>query len=65
MSKPDNPAVNEFRCALCNVVFEKGWNDDEAEAELDETFPGWVKEDCEVVCDDCFTALLAERKPSQ
>lgn len=43
-----------FKCACCDGVFEKGWSDEEAKAELGETFEGFEPEDCDLVCDDCF-----------
>jgi hypothetical protein len=51
---------NEYKCAACGGVFEKGWSDEEALAELDATF-GVPVEDCALVCDDCYREMgLAE-----
>lgn len=49
-----------FRCACCGGVFEKGWSEEEAEAEMQSHFPGAKKEDCETVCDQCHHKLMAE-----
>jgi hypothetical protein len=50
---------NEYKCAACGGVFEKGWSDEEALAELDETF-GVPVECCDIVCDDCFHEIRKE-----
>ena len=47
---------NTFTCSICKRTFEKGLSDDEAKAELDETF-GVPEEDCELVCDGCYKAM--------
>lgn len=47
---------NEFKCARCEGVFEKGWSDEEAAAELGERFPGFTEDECVLICDDCFQA---------
>lgn len=48
---------NQYRCEMCEGVFNKGWSDEEAAAELGEKFPGHAQEDCAVVCDDCFKKM--------
>lgn len=48
---------NEYECHLCKGVFQKGLTEGEAEEQLDEEFPGVDKEDCELVCGDCFKAM--------
>lgn len=53
--KPIGP--NEYKCAACGGVFEKGWTDEEAKEELGTTFPGIGAEDCDLVCDDCFKKM--------
>lgn len=47
----------QYRCAACGGIFDCGWSDEEATAELAETFPGFDKDDCELVCDDCFQKM--------
>ena len=46
-----------YQCAVCGGVFEKGWSDDEAAAELGEVFPGIGQQDCVLVCDDCYRLM--------
>jgi rubredoxin len=59
---------NEYRCAVCGMVYEKGQTDEEAEEELHNTFGADVEpEDCDIVCDDCYIKLFGseseEEKP--
>ena len=55
----DRPlAANEYRCAVCEAVFEKGWSDEEAAGELDGNFPGFTPDDCELVCDGCYQRVM-------
>ena len=53
---------NEFRCANCGGVFEKGWSDEEAREEAKQ----WTKEEMasgeSVICDDCYTEFMNWRK---
>jgi len=49
---------DEYQCAECKGVFEKGWSDDEALAESDSKFPTVALEDMAVVCDDCFNQMM-------
>lgn len=50
---------NEYQCAMCGGIFEKEWTDEEAEAELKEIFGDVPKENCGIVCDDCYKKALA------
>ena len=45
---------NEYQCAMCQGVFEYGWSDDQSTTELSNNFPGFEKDDCAVICDDCY-----------
>ena len=46
---------NEFKCEICEEVFNTGWTNEEAEAEMWENFgPDICIEDCAVICDDCY-----------
>ncbi len=47
---------NKYQCAYCKGIFDKGWSDEEAETELEDTF-GLPKEMCDIVCDDCYKAM--------
>ena len=45
---------NEYQCALCKGVFEKGWSDEEVMAESHELWGDFPSEELAVICDDCF-----------
>ena len=53
---------NEYQCADCGGIFEKGRSDEEAKNEAKELF-GIEDEDIEqgndvaVICDDCFKKI--------
>ena len=53
---------NEFQCANCKGVFEKGWSDEEAYAETESNFGIPVTEDNKsglaVICDDCYKEFM-------
>ena len=49
--------VSEFKCVVCEGVFEKELTDKEAEEQLKEEFPGWTTEQCDLICDDCFKKM--------
>lgn len=53
-----NPEL--FTCAYCLGTFEKGWTDEEAEAEMKMVFPRFKAEDCAQVCDKCYAELTGE-----
>lgn len=50
---------NTFCCAACGGVYEKAWTDQDAAEEFDAVFPDEEIENAEVVCDDCFRAMMA------
>jgi hypothetical protein len=50
--------ANEYQCSMCGGIFEEGWSEEEATAELGETFPGASKASCAVVCDDCYKQVM-------
>jgi uncharacterized protein with PIN domain len=56
---------NEYRCARCNGVFEKGWTDEAAIDELNQKFPRFSTAMCELVCDDCYRAIGLSEEPLQ
>ena len=45
---------NEFKCVICEKTFEKAQTEEEAEAELEDNYPGYSTEECELVCGDCY-----------
>lgn len=47
--------ANEYQCDNCKGVFEKGWSDEEADAEAIANGFGPLDEDDNVlICDECF-----------
>ena len=44
---------NEYKCARCGNVYEKGWSDEEAEKEANEIWGNIPKEERVVICDNC------------
>jgi rubredoxin len=56
--------TDTYACARCGGTFEKGWSDDEAEAETRRMFGNVPDHLLSVVCDDCFKALKATRRAS-
>jgi hypothetical protein len=53
---------DEYECAMCKKVFKKGLTDADAEKEFETTFPNTKKEDCELVCDDCYKTIMGWMK---
>lgn len=51
---------NEYKCAMCGGVFEKGWTDEEAMKESKEIWGEIPEEDLVVICDDCFNRRTPE-----
>ena len=49
--------MSEFKCVVCEGVFEKELTDKEAEKQLEKEFPGWTTDQCDLVCDDCFKKM--------
>jgi hypothetical protein len=46
----------QYTCAMCGEIKNKGWSDEEALAELDATF-GVPVEQCDIVCDSCYKRM--------
>ncbi len=54
-------ADNEYQCAMCRGVFEKGWSDEEQEAEFQENFGADSSQIAvSTVCDDCYKEVKAK-----
>ena len=53
----------EFQCAVCRGVFEKGWTEEEALAERDALWGPEVEagDAFSQVCDDCWKKLPCSR----
>jgi DNA-directed RNA polymerase subunit RPC12/RpoP len=50
----------QYRCAQCGEVFEFGWTEEEAKAEM--VTNGWSDtppETMAIVCDDCYNIVMA------
>lgn len=60
MNSVNNPSVSfdTYTCAACGETFVSGWSEEEALAELKANFGNIPKEDCSVVCDDCFKRMF-------
>ena len=55
---------NEYKCAECGGVFDKGWTDQEAAAELKANFgSSFTPAGCDVVCDDCYEKTHPAKHP--
>lgn len=54
---------NEYRCGVCQGIFTKGWSDEEADCEGTELWPGVPKDECVLVCDECFNRILPSGAP--
>lgn len=57
---------NEYECGHCHEVYEKGWSDEEAEKEAQDTFgkpsEEWVGGKV-TVCDDCYQKMHPKDNP--
>jgi hypothetical protein len=57
---------NEYQCAHCGNVYEKGWTDEEAEKEAAENFGKPTNEwrdNVAVICDDCYQKMNPKNYP--
>jgi rubredoxin len=57
---------NEYKCANCHNVYEKGWSDEESLAEAESNFgkhPKDWKLAAVVICDDCYELMKPENNP--
>lgn len=50
-------AENQYQCASCHGVFEKGRSDEAAKTEHDGNFPGQTLDTAVLVCDDCYKKM--------
>lgn len=51
-----------YTCAVCKNTFEEDWTEEEAIAELHETFGNFSTDECAVVCDDCYKEFMEDWK---
>lgn len=57
---------NEYQCAMCKGIFEKGWDESAALKEAEEAFGKPVvkwNDDVLIVCDDCYKEILPANHP--
>lgn len=47
-----------FTCAHCGWTGEKGWSDEEAEAEAAQNFGDLEPDDRVLICDDCYRVMV-------
>lgn len=47
----------EYTCAMCKNTNKKGWTDEEAWAETKEYWPDVPRNECTVICDDCWQII--------
>ena len=48
---------NEYQCAKCRGIYEKGWTDEEALEEQESIFGKIPEQEKAVICDDCFNEM--------
>lgn len=52
--------TDTYTCEQCGGTFEKGWTDEEAQAEAERLWGEGGPDDPATVCDDCFNAMNEE-----
>lgn len=50
----------EYTCARCGETYESGWSEEEMLEEKTQLFGDVSKEECEVLCDNCFKYLIGK-----
>lgn len=55
--------VDEYTCAECNLTFEKGWSDEEAQLEKEVLWGDLHPQESTTICDDCFNQLFPQVYP--
>lgn len=59
---------NEYKCAVCKGVFQKGWSDEEATKEATEVFgkhPDEWNDEVMTVCDDCYNTMMSDPRSNE
>lgn len=46
-----------YKCVVCKGIFETVQTEQELEDQLNNEFPGYIKEECDQVCDDCYKMM--------
>ena len=52
----------EYKCYICKGVFEKNITSEESQKRLELEFPGFTKDECEILCDDCYQKEFGNNK---
>lgn len=55
--------AEEYKCARCGGVWQKGWTDEESLAECRQYFGNLRADETAVVCEDCFQLMHPEKHP--
>lgn len=57
--------ANQYQCAMCKGVFDKGWSDEEANQELIDNFGKDIAENepLDIVCDPCYQKIKPSDNP--
>ena len=50
--------MGTFVCESCGGAFEKGWTDEESQAEAEQLFTAEELADAATVCDDCYRRIM-------
>jgi hypothetical protein len=58
---------NEYQCALCGRVSQKGWSDKEAMSECINIFGEMMtqNDDLGIACDDCYKSIIPSEHPEE
>lgn len=59
---------NEYKCAHCGNIYEKGWSDEESFAEATENFgkhPKDWRDGLVIICDDCYQIMNPKNHPKE
>ena len=56
---------DQYRCAACGGVFEKGWTDEEAQAEMQNNWGAVPKQEQVLVCDVCHERMNPATHPEE
>jgi len=54
----------EYTCGCCGGTFKSDWSMEDAEKEKAELFPAVPRDQCGIVCDDCFQRIMSSDQHS-
>lgn len=52
--------MKTYTCAMCGTTYNYAWTDEEAAAEKDALWGDVPLDECSVICDDCFKAIVPQ-----